>query len=151
MDQRIRGPGNVRRRWILASASPLYEHETLIHSSKSAISLRLGHDSFGIQHFIDVGNTARVGPPWSMEHPTLAVRERRGAACRRRGDCTGKKTRFAAILLATIISLFFLFLHVPHIVTQPHNPGPWTSGFEVLALCGCALVLANTLPKEEKA
>jgi len=63
----------------------------------------------------------------------------------------GKGTQLASILLATIISLFFLLVHMPHIVTQPRNPGPWTSGFEVLALCGCALVLANTLPKEEKA
>jgi len=34
-------------------------------------------------------------------------------------------------------------------VTQLHNPGPWTSGFEILALCGCALVLASSLPREE--
>jgi uncharacterized membrane protein YphA (DoxX/SURF4 family) len=106
---------------------------------------------FGIQHFIDARNTARVGPPWSMEHPlwpyvTGGALLAGGAAIVFR-----KKARLAAIFVAAVISLFFLFLHVPHIVMQPHNPGPWTSGFEVLALCGCALVLANTLPKEEKA
>jgi hypothetical protein len=41
-------------------------------------------------------------------------------------------------------------MYVPRIAAQLHNPGPWTSGFEVLALSGAALVLASTLPKEEK-
>ena len=26
-----------------------------------------------------------------------------------------------------------------------HNPGPWTSGFELLAMCGAALILAGTM------
>jgi len=62
----------------------------------------------------------------------------------------GRKARLAATLLATVIFLLFLLLYVPRIFAQLHNPNPWTSGFEVLALCGCALVLAGNLPKEEK-
>jgi uncharacterized membrane protein YozB (DUF420 family) len=60
----------------------------------------------------------------------------------------GKK--MAATLLATVLFLFFLVYYVPRIVGQLHNPGPWTSGFEILALCGAALVLGGTLPAAEK-
>jgi uncharacterized membrane protein YphA (DoxX/SURF4 family) len=60
----------------------------------------------------------------------------------------GQKARVGANLLATILFLFFLLLYPPRIIKQLHNPGPWTSGFEILALCGCAVVLANSLPKE---
>jgi hypothetical protein len=41
-------------------------------------------------------------------------------------------------------------VYVPRIATQLHNPLPWTSGFEVLALSGAGLVLAGTQPREEK-
>jgi len=54
----------------------------------------------------------------------------------------------AATLLGTITFLYFLLLYVPPIIGQLHNPGPWTSGFEILALCGCAVILADSLPRE---
>ena len=62
----------------------------------------------------------------------------------------GKKARIAATLLGAATLLFFLLLHIPRITAQLHDPGPWTSGFEVLALCGEALVLASTLPRESR-
>jgi hypothetical protein len=30
---------------------------------------------------------------------------------------------------------------------MPRNPGPWTSGFEILGMCGAALVLAAARDK----
>jgi uncharacterized membrane protein YphA (DoxX/SURF4 family) len=137
--------------WIVASASPLYERETADPFLKIGPYLfGLAMIGFGIQHFINAGNTARVGPPWSLEHPLWPYAT--GAALFAGGAAIllQKKARLAAIFLAAVIPLFFLLLHMPHIVAQPRNPGPWTSGFEILALCGCALVLANTLPKVEK-
>jgi uncharacterized membrane protein YphA (DoxX/SURF4 family) len=138
--------------WILASASPLYERETADPFLKiGPYFFGLAMIGFGIQHFIDARNTARVGPPWNMEHPLWPYVTGGALLAGGAAIVLGKKARSASILLATIISLFFLFLHMPRIIMQPHNPGPWTSGFEVLALCGCALVFGNTLPKEEKA
>jgi len=61
----------------------------------------------------------------------------------------GKTARLAATLLGTTLFLFFLLLYVPRITAQLHNPGPWTSGFEVLGLCGGAMVLASTLSRVE--
>jgi len=124
---------------FLPARHPFTNTKPLIHSSNRAISLRLGHDRFRDSTFYRRREHGASRP--SLEHGAPTLPYVSGGALLAGGAAIvlGKKTRFAAILLATIISLFS-FLHVPHIVTQPHNPGPWTSGFEVLALCGSALV-----------
>jgi len=136
--------------WILASVAPLEERE------KPDPFLRLGRYFFalafvaiGIQHFVYARFAAGLGPPWFTARPLRAyligiVFVAIGSAI-----VLGKKNRMAATALGMILLLFFLLIHAPRIVTQLHNPGPWTSGFEVLALSGCALVLASSLPKEE--
>lgn len=136
--------------WILASAAPLEERE------KPDPFLKLGRYffalafvAFGIQHFVYGRFGEGLGPPWFTGRPlrtylTGVVLSATGSAI-----ILGKKTPGAATALATILFLFFLLIHAPRIVTQLHSPGPWTSGFEVLALCGCALVLASSLPKEK--
>jgi hypothetical protein len=53
------------------------------------------------------------------------------------------------VFLGAMLLSWFLFLHVPRIVATPRNPGPWTSGFEILAMCGAALLLAGT-DRQEK-
>lgn len=137
--------------WILASAAPLQERE------KADPFLGLGRYffalafvAFGVQHFVYARYAAGLGPPWYLGRPLWAcligvVVVATGAAI-----ILGQKARMAANLLAATLILFFLLLYVPRIIRQLHNPGPWTSGFEILALCGCALVLAGTLPSEEK-
>jgi uncharacterized membrane protein len=136
--------------WVLARNSPLAGRET------AAPFLKLGRYffamafvAFGIQHFVYAHFAAGLGPPWFLGRPLWAyltggVFVAAGAAI-----FLGKTARLAATLLGTSLFLFFLLLYVPRITAQLHNPGPWTSGFEVLALCGGAMVLANTLPKEE--
>jgi uncharacterized membrane protein len=135
--------------WILASAAPLEERE------KADPFLKLGRYffalafvAFGIQHFLFGRYAAGLGPPWIPGRPLLAylfgaIFVGTGAAI-----FMGKKTPMAATLLASITFLYFLLLYIPRIIGQPHNPGPWTSGFEILALCGGALVLASSLPSE---
>jgi uncharacterized membrane protein len=137
--------------WILASAAPLEEKE------KADPFLRLGRYffalafvAFGVQHFVFGRYAAGLGPPWIPGKPVLAylfgvILVGAGAAI-----FTGKKTVLAATLLASITFLYFLLLYVPKIVWKLHDPGPWTSGFEILALCGCALVLVSSLPREAK-
>jgi uncharacterized membrane protein YphA (DoxX/SURF4 family) len=136
--------------WVLASAAPLEERE------KADPFLGLGRYffalafvAFGVQHFVYARYAAGLGPPWYLGRPlwlclvgVLLVAT--GAAI-----VLGQKTQMAANLLAGTLILFFLLLYVPRIVGQLHNPGPWTSAFEILALCGCALVLAGALPGEK--
>jgi uncharacterized membrane protein len=137
--------------WILASAAPLDEREKADPFLKlGKYFFALAFVAFGIQHFVYARYGAGLGPPWYLGWPLWACLF--GAVLMAPGMAIllGKKARLAATLLATVIFLLFLLLYVPRIFAQLHNPNPWTSGFEVLALCGCALVLAGNLPKEEK-
>jgi uncharacterized membrane protein len=134
--------------WILANASPLEERE------KADPFLKLGRYffavafvGFGIQHFVYARYVAGLGPPWYLGRPVLAsfiglVLVGAGIAI-----STTNRVRMGAMLLGTILALFFLLLYIPRIATQVHNPGSWTSGFELLALCGGAIVLAGSSPK----
>ncbi len=137
--------------WIVASAALLEERE------KADPFLRLGRYFFalafvvfGVQHFVYARYAAGLGPPWYLGRPLGAcmigvVLVATGAAI-----ILGQRAQMAANLLAVTLILFFLLLYVPRIIRELHNPGPWTSGFEILALCGCALVLASALSGAEK-
>jgi len=105
---------------------------------------------FGIQHFVYAQFAAGLGPPWFPGRPLWAYLT--GAVFLVAGATIflEKKARMAATLLGTMLLLFFALLDIPRITVQLHDPGPWTSGFDVLALCGGALVLANTLPRENR-
>jgi uncharacterized membrane protein len=136
--------------WILASAAPLAERE------KADPFLKLGRYffalsfvAFGVQHFVFARYAAGLGPPWIPGGALFAYLY--GALFVGAGVAIfmGKRMRTAAILLGTVTFLFFMLLYCPRIARQLHNPGPWTSGFEVLALSGCAIVLAGSSPREE--
>lgn len=135
--------------WILANAAPLGERE------KADPFLKLGRyffalafAAFGVQHFVYARFAAGLGPPWFLGRPIWASLA--GVVLVAAGVAIVVGKKMAATLLATVLFLFFLVYYVPRIVGQLHNPGPWTSGFEILALCGAALVLGGTLPAEEK-
>src|SRR5712664_906583 len=136
--------------WILASAAPLEERETADPFLKlGRYFFAVAFVAFGIQHFVYAYFAAGLGPPWFPGRPLWANLTGVFFVAAGAEIFLGKKARLAATVLGTIISLFFLLLHLPRIAAQLHNPGPWTSGFEVLALCGCAFVLADTLPGQE--
>ncbi len=52
--------------------------------------------------------------------------------------------RWASILLGIMIFLWFLLLHIPRAIADPHsgNGNEWTSVFEALAFSGIAFILA---------
>ncbi len=86
------------------------------------------------------------GPPWSPGRPLWAYAAAMvliivAAAY----IAIAKKMRLAAALLAIVLLLRALVVFVPRLVAHVHDPGPWTSGFEILAMCGAALVLSGTL------
>ena len=55
----------------------------------------------------------------------------------------GKQTRCLAIVLAVTLLLRALLFYAPKLAANPHDPGPWTSGFEILAMCGAALLISG--------
>jgi uncharacterized membrane protein len=137
--------------WILAGASSLEERETADPFLKLGPYLfGMAMVAFGIQHFVIERLTIRVGPPWFPVRPLWAYCT--GAALIAAGAAiiVRRKARLAATLLGMILFLFFLLLHIPRILVNLHDPGPWTSGFEILAMCGGALALVGALPKESK-
>jgi uncharacterized membrane protein len=137
--------------WILANAAPLEERE------KADPFLGLGRYffalafvAFGIQHFVYARYSAGLGPPWYLGRPIWAMIFGVTLVALGGAILSGQKTRMAANLLATVLLVFFLLLYVPRIAGQLHNPGPWTSANEILALSGAALVLASTPPRDKK-
>src|SRR5260370_325580 len=134
--------------WVLASASHLEERE------KADPFLKLGRYffafafvAFGIQHFVYARFVAGLGPPWYLGRPLWVCLIGVAFVAAGTAILLGQKARLAATFLATVSFLFFLLLYIPRIVAQLPNPGPWPSGFEILALSVGALVLASTLPQ----
>lgn len=101
--------------------------------------------AFGIQYLIYALFKAGpgLGPPWTPAHPFwayfTAIVSLGAAVC----VATNLRVRCAAIVLAFTILLRVLLAYAPKLAANPHDPGPWTSGAELLAMCGAALVLAG--------
>jgi hypothetical protein len=83
------------------------------------------------------------GPPWTPTHPFwgyfTAIVLIVAAGC----FVAKVQVRCAALALAITILVRVLWVYVPKLVATPHDPGPWTSGSELIALSGAALVLAG--------
>jgi len=101
--------------------------------------------AFGIQYLLHAFVAGPVpGPPWSPGRPLwayLAVAVLMVAAvC----IATGKKVGWAATALAIMLVVRGVVVYAPRLATNIHDPGPWTSGFEILAMGGAALAVAGT-------
>jgi uncharacterized membrane protein len=103
--------------------------------------------AFGMLHCVPARLTMHVGPPWLEGHPVWTYLMGAFLLAAGAAILIGKELQTAAALLGTMLLLFFLAVYVPRLIAQPHNPNPWTSGFEILALGGAAMVLAKTTTK----
>jgi uncharacterized membrane protein YphA (DoxX/SURF4 family) len=106
---------------------------------------------FGVQYFIYASamNGPIPGPPWTPGAHWLAWLTGIALIAIAVSIATGKHSRLAAMLLGAALFLKILFLHLPGLITQIHNPGPWTVTFELMALCGASFVLASLMPPDE--
>ena len=59
-----------------------------------------------------------------------------------------KATTWAAALLALLLFIRPLVVYAPGLFANLHDPAPWTSGFELLCLCGASLSLINASPSQ---
>jgi uncharacterized membrane protein len=91
------------------------------------------------------GTGPAPGPPWTAETGVWAWLV--GAGFLVAGVCIVAKrwARAATVLLAAVFLLRVLFIFLPGVIENLRNPGPWTSGAEVMALGAAALVLAGEL------
>jgi uncharacterized membrane protein len=53
------------------------------------------------------------------------------------------KARLSGWLLGIALLLRVVVIHLPKLVANVHDPGPWTSGGEILALSGGAFIIAD--------
>jgi uncharacterized membrane protein len=101
---------------------------------------------FGLLYLFHAwGMAPAPGPPWTAETGFFAWLIGIGFVVA--GLCILSKMGewLAAALLGAVFLLRVLFVFVPRLFSHLHDPGPWTSGFEVLALIAVALVLAGGL------
>src|SRR5882672_12592712 len=99
--------------------------------------------AFGIQHFIYAKYAAGLGPPWIPGSPLRACFMGAALIVASIRIATNAKTRVTAMLLAFLLFLYFLLLYAPRLAANLHDPGPWTSGAEILALSGASWVLGG--------
>ena len=102
---------------------------------------------FGLQYLIHplVPAVPPPGPPWSPVHLSWGYVTAIVLVAAAAGIATGTKTRCAAWSLGILLFVRVLLAYVPRLVANIHDPGPWTSGSELLALCGAALLLAGVM------
>ena len=55
----------------------------------------------------------------------------------------GIRVAVAAACIAVLFAAWLVALHLPNLLTKPHNGGFWTGAFETLAMFGAALALAQ--------
>ena len=62
------------------------------------------------------------------------------------------KRRLAAILSGAMIFIWFVILHIPRAIADPHSGkgNEWTSVFEALAFSGIAFLIASQSKKQPK-
>lgn len=57
--------------------------------------------------------------------------------------CIDKTTRRAALTVGSLLLILLIYPHLYSLVTDLHNPAPWTSSAEDLAICAGTLIVAG--------
>jgi hypothetical protein len=120
--------------------------ESLVKTGRTFFAVSMA--TFGILYLLRAlfATGPGSGPPWIPTHPfwgdLIAIVLIVAAGC----FVAKVQVRCAAIALAITILVRVLWVYVPKLVATPHDPGPWTSGSELIALAGAAWVLAGAPP-----
>jgi uncharacterized membrane protein YphA (DoxX/SURF4 family) len=104
---------------------------------------------FGMHYLVFAAGVSRAqpGPPWFPGPHWLSWVA--GVALFVGGICLliDLTARCAAFVLAVALLLKVAIIHLPRVLVNLHDPGPWTSAGEMLSICGGAIVLAGVLAK----
>ncbi len=104
---------------------------------------------FGVTHFVYPAFVATLVPAWIPWHSFWTYFAGVALIAAGLALITGIQARLAALLLGTMIFLWFLVLHIPRAIADPHSGrgNEWTSVFEALAFSGIAFILASRAEK----
>ena len=86
-----------------------------------------------------------LGPPWTPAPHFWGYVSAIILVAAAAGMATGTLAGCSTISLAILFFVRVLLAYVPRLVANIHDPGPWTSGSEILSLCGAALVLGGVM------
>lgn len=104
---------------------------------------------FGVQHCVYAAfRMGRVfGPPWILRSPAFVAAIGIVLVLTGLGIVTGYKASLAGYVLAGLLLLYVVIIYDPRVAANIRNPGNWTSGAELLCMCGAALVAAGIEPR----
>ncbi|HEV2709854.1 MAG TPA: hypothetical protein VGU67_06570 [Edaphobacter sp.] len=101
---------------------------------------------FGLLYLFHARGTGPApGPPWAAETGILACLIGAGFVVVGVSIVSKMGARAAAVSLGVVLLLRVLIFFVPQWIRHSHDPGPWTSGAEIMAMGAAALVLAGEL------
>jgi uncharacterized membrane protein YphA (DoxX/SURF4 family) len=108
----------------------------------------IGMVFFGAQFVIFAASlTGPVpGPPWTRGSVIVAWLVATGFIAAGLSIVSGMMARWVSLLLGAALLGYGLIQYGPALVAKPHDPGPWTVLFELLALGGGAWVIAASFP-----
>jgi uncharacterized membrane protein len=99
---------------------------------------------FGIDHFLYTAFVATLVPAWIPGHLFWTYFAGVALIAGGVGMLVRFTARLASLMVGIMIFLWFLILHIPRAIADPHSGlgGEWTSVFEALAFSGIAFMLA---------
>jgi uncharacterized membrane protein len=100
---------------------------------------------FAVQHLMYAHLRTGLGNPWTPQSSLWAYLTGIVLLLAATLLILGRQaTSTAAALIATVCFVAAISLHLHGLIANIRDPGPWTSGAELLALCGAALALVGT-------
>jgi uncharacterized membrane protein len=100
--------------------------------------------AFGYAHFLYVEFVQSLVPAWIPGHVFWTYLAGVALIAAGLGIIFRVQARLAAFLLGLMIFLWFILLHIPRAIADPHSGkgNEWTSVFEALAFSGIAFIMA---------
>jgi uncharacterized membrane protein YphA (DoxX/SURF4 family) len=108
---------------------------------------------FGIDHLLIPGFIASLIPPWFPGALFWAYFTGVALIAAGVSIAASRMDRWAATLLGTMFLIWFLFLHIPRLLSPPasHNPDEWSSALIALAMCGASWLMLRAPRPDEAA
>jgi uncharacterized membrane protein len=138
--------------WVLFVTSAINEGRNWGRLPSGDAGLRMGLYMFGIalpliglSHFIYSAGTASMVPAWLPGRLFFAYLTGSAHIAAGVGILLGILPALAAMLEALMITLFVLLLHLPGVVSQPHDRLQWTMFFVASAYAGAAWAVAGSM------
>lgn len=107
---------------------------------------------FGLAHHFYLANTVSMVPAWLPPSQTFwAYATGAGHIAAGIAIMSGRYARLGAVLLTAMFILFTILVHVPRVLSDPHNHFAWGENAVNVALIGSAWVIAASIPRAAKA